>query len=83
MLLVRFILNGLAGIFHVFTKTMGCVAPGKDNLTHDCDKETDGCSFQRFHFYLSQLLRAWVYNRPISARMMMMIRSNPTMPPGP
>ena len=58
MLLVRFILNGLAGIFHVFTKTMGGVAPGENNLADDGNEETEGRSFQRFHFSFPSWLRA-------------------------
>jgi hypothetical protein len=36
-LLVGFILDALPGIFHVFTKSMGCVTAGKDDLADDCD----------------------------------------------
>jgi hypothetical protein len=43
--LVRLILDGLAGVFHVFTKPMCRMAPGENNLTYNCDQETEGRSF--------------------------------------
>jgi hypothetical protein len=36
-LLVGFVLDALAGILHVFTKSMGRVTAGEDNLADDCD----------------------------------------------
>jgi hypothetical protein len=44
-LLVSFILNVLAGIFHVFTETMCRMAPGENNLAYNRDQETKGRSF--------------------------------------
>ena len=49
-LFVRFVLNGLAGIFHVFAKPMGCMTAGEDNLAHDGNQNADDGSFQHFHF---------------------------------
>ena len=49
-LLVGFVLDVLAGVFHVFTEPMGCVTAGENNLAYDCNQNTESHSFYSLHF---------------------------------
>jgi len=80
---VGFVLDVLAGSLNVFPKTVGRVAPGENNLPHNCDQQAKGGSFQCFHFIFLLVASSGVYNRPNNARMMMITSRSPTIPPGP
>jgi len=82
-LFIGFVLNGLAGIFHVLTEAICGMASGKNNLPHNCNQKTEYGSFQCFHFFPLGCELGAFYNRPSNARMTIMISRSPTIPPGP
>jgi hypothetical protein len=62
---------------------MSCMTAGKDNLAYNCNQNTQSHSFHFFHFLPFSCDLGAPYNLPSSARMMMITRRSPTIPPGP
>jgi hypothetical protein len=84
---IHLVLDRFACVFHVFAKSFGGFATGKGGHAQGHQKQANDCFHQCFHFsfrVLGELHLVWSgYIRPINARMMMMINSTPTNPPGP
>jgi hypothetical protein len=42
---IGFVLDGLASVLHVFTETVGRLAPGENHLPHNRDQKAESGSF--------------------------------------